>query len=156
MARAVVPVALGIVAFAIGAGLLWLMAAYMADNPDQTSNDVRANEWTVGDVRNLSAVVDENGPLLFRQPGTTDNEHTLDIDHSGDDPADGWRIYGAYPVDRDADCPVSQVPDERDFRDCEDRLISVTQLGPPTVDVIPRVDDSTTLVVDFAGPLANS
>ena len=63
--------------------------------------------------------------------------------------ADGWRVYWAFPADREPTCVVEQVVGTRNFVDCDGRTIVVTELSPPDEGVFPRVDDRTTLVVDL-------
>ena len=77
------------------------------------------------------------------------------VDHTGDVPADGWRIFWAYPADRDASCVVTQVRGTRQFTDCDGRTIDVTELAPPDAGVFPRVEDRTRLVLDLRGATAD-
>jgi hypothetical protein len=69
--------------------------------------------------------------------------------HTGDSPADNWRVYWAYPADRDDSCVVEQVPGTSTFVDCDDREVDVTELSPPDAGVVPRVQDRTTLIIDL-------
>jgi hypothetical protein len=71
------------------------------------------------------------------------------VDHTGDVDADGWRIYWAYPADREPTCVVEQVVGTRSFVDCDGRTIGVEQLAPPDAGVFPRVDGRETLVIDL-------
>lgn len=155
-ARATVPVALGIGVIALMAGLLWLLAAYITDNPGNNSERVTAPEWTVGPVDSLAEIVASDGPLLFQEPGGDDAGRSIVIDHQGSDPTNGWRVYWAYPADRDSNCPISQIRGDDNFVDCEGRQIPVDRLAPPDAAVFPRVDDGTTLVIDFRGTTGSS
>jgi hypothetical protein len=71
-------------------------------------------------------------------------------------PTDGWRVYWAYPADRDPTCIVEQVEGTRQFTDCDGRTIDVSELAPPDEGVFPRVEDRTTLVIDLRGATLTS
>lgn len=150
-ARATVPVVLGIGVIALMAGTLWMLAAYISDNPSNNSERITSNEWTVGPVDSLAEIVAADGPLLFQEPGGDDTARSIVVDHQGEVASNGWRVYWAYPADRDARCPITQVRGDDTFIDCEGRTIAVEQLAPPDAAVFPRVDDGATLVIDFRG-----
>lgn len=149
LARAVVPVIGGGVIIAALAAFLWGMAAFISSGSAETSERFANTEFTIGGVENLSEVVATNGPMLFPELGTPVGTRSIVVDHTGEQPADGWRVYWAYPADRDADCVVDQIPATRTFTDCEGRTIDVSELAPPDAGVVPRVDDQTTLVIDL-------
>jgi hypothetical protein len=100
--------------------------------------------------------VETNGPLLFPELGTAIGTRSIVIDHEGDVAADGWRVYWAYPADRDPTCVVEQVIETSNFVDCDGRTIDVTELSPPDSGVVPLVRDRATLVVDIRGATADS
>ena len=93
----------------------------------------------------------EDGPILLPGLATTTGERTLVLDHEGDDPTRGWRVYYAFPADRDASCPVEQVIGTRQFVDCEGRTIVVTDLAPPDEGINPVVEDQRFLIIDLNG-----
>ena len=151
VARAVVPVMAGIVVLALLAGFTWAMAAYISSGNVDTSDRLAPDTFPIGQVDYLAGIVAEDGPLLFAELGTQVGERSIVVDHTGDDPANGWRVYWAYPADRDAGCTVTQVIGTRDFTDCEGRTVSVEQLQPPLEGVRPVVIDSTLLEIDLRG-----
>ena len=150
-ARAVVPVVAGIVVLGLLAGFTWAMAAYISSGNVDTSERLAPDTFPVGQVDYLSPLVAAEGPLLFAELGTPVGERSIVVDHSGDDPANGWRVYWAYPADRGSDCTVSQVVGTRNFTDCEGRVIAVEELQPPLEGVRPVVIDSSLLEIDLRG-----
>ena len=151
LARAVVPVLGGIVVLALLAGFTWGMAAYISSGNVDTSERLAPNTFPVGQVEYLSELVAADGPLFFAELGTPVGARSIVVDHTGDDPANGWRVYWAYPADRGADCTVAQVVGTRDFTDCEGRTVPVESLQPPLDGVRPVVIDATMLEIDLRG-----
>lgn len=145
------PVLGGIAVLALIGLFTWGMAAWISSNDTGTSERLAPSTFTIGDVEALSESVAEDGPLLFPELGTAIGTRSIVVDHTGDVPADGWRVYWAYPADRDATCVVEQIVGTRTFRDCDGRVIDVAELSPPDRGVFPRVDDRTTLVIDLRG-----
>lgn len=129
----------------------WVMASVIADNSDGATERLAPSTFTIGDVEALAEAVAEDGPLLFPELGTAIGTRSIVVNHTGDIPADGWRVYWAYPADRPSSCVVQQIIGTSTFEDCEGRTIDVTELSPPDVGVFPRVDDRTTLVIDLRG-----
>jgi hypothetical protein len=151
VARAVVPVLAGIALFALLGGFTWAIAAWISGGGGDSSERLAPSVWTVGQVEGLAETIAEEGPLLFPELGTSIGERSIVVDHTGNVAADGWRIYWAYPADRDAACVVTQVPGSRQFTDCDGRVLEVGQLAPPDEGVFPRVEDRRTLVLDLRG-----
>ena len=151
LARAVLPVLGGATVLALIGLFTWAMAAYISRGGGEGSERLAPSTFTVGNVEGLSETVAEQGPLFFPELGTVIGTRSIVIDHTGDDPADGWRVYWAYPADRDATCVVEQVPGTSDFVDCDGRTIEVGELAPPDVGVFPIVEDGQTLVIDLRG-----
>ena len=129
----------------------WVMAIFISDNSEGTSDRLAPSTFTIGDVEALAETVAEDGPLLFPELGTSIGTRSIVVDHTGDVPADGWRVYWAYPADRESTCIVEQVVGTSTFTDCDGRTIDVSELSPPDLGVFPRVDDRTTLVIDLRG-----
>jgi hypothetical protein len=129
--------------------LLWGMAAWISRGNGVASERIAPSELTVGSVASMAAQVEENGPLFFPELGTSIGTRSIVVDHTGDVDADGWRIYWAYPADREPTCVVEQVVGTRSFVDCDGRTIGVEQLAPPDAGVFPRVDGRETLVIDL-------
>lgn len=145
------PVIGGIAVFAAIAGFTWAIAAYISGGNTGTTDRLAPSVFTIGRVESLAESVAEDGPLLFPELGTAIGTRSIVVDHEGDVPADGWRVYWAYPADRDPTCVVEQVVGTSDFVDCDDRTIDVTELSPPDSGVFPVVEDRTTLIIDVRG-----
>ena len=145
------PVLGGLAVLALLAGFTWGVAAYISRGGTETSERLAPSTFTIGNVDALAETVAEDGPLLFPELGTAIGTRSIVVDHTGDVAADGWRVYWAYPADRDPDCVVEQVPRTSEFVDCDGRTIDVTGLAPPDEGVFPRVQDRTTLIIDLRG-----
>lgn len=145
------PVLGGVLVFAAIAGFTWAIAAYISDGSTSTSDRLAPSTFTIGQVESLSETVEEDGPLLFPELGTAIGTRSIVVDHEGTVAADGWRVYWAYPADRDPTCVVEQVVGTSEFVDCDGRTIDVTELSPPDEGVFPTVQDRTTLIIDLRG-----
>lgn len=149
LARALVPVLGGIGFFTLFFGGLWVVAIVINNRAEPDS--VVANKvFEVGKVESLSESVATDGPFLLPDLKSPDGIRSLVLDHTGDDPANGWRVYYGYPADRDPSCLVTHVPGTREFVDCEDRTLAVEDLQPPDK-VRPVVENRTTLFIDMRG-----
>jgi hypothetical protein len=147
--RAIVPVLGGLVLILAIGGVLWGMAAYISSGDAESSERFLPTEIEMGPVDALADEVEENGPLFMPELGTSIGTRSIVVDHTGTTAADGWRIYLAHPADREPTCLVTQVVGTRTFTDCEGRTLDVGELAPPDEGVYPRVDDRTTLFIDF-------
>ena len=143
----------GLVVLGLIAGFTWAIAAVISSGGGETSERLAPSTFTIGNVENLAEIVADEGPLLFPELGTAIGTRSIVVDHTGDVDADGWRVYWAHPADRDPTCVVEQVVGTTEFVDCDGRTIDVSELSPPDVGVFPRVDDRTTLVIDFRGAI---
>jgi hypothetical protein len=146
LARAVVPVVGGAVVIALILLATWGVAALVRHNP---SEQLAPSTFPVGNVEAIAEEIAENGPLLFPGLNTTTGERSIVLDHEGEDATRGWRIYWAYPADRDASCPVTQQEGSRRFTDCEGRTLDVPQLALPPDGVHPVVENRRVLVLDL-------
>ncbi len=146
-ARAVVPVAIGIVLIGVIGLALWGVAATISGGSSQ-GGLLTSDTFTPGPARSYAAIVAEDGPIIFPDLLGTDGDRTIVLDHSGDDPLNGWRIYLAHPADRPLSCKVSQVRQTRTFTDCEGRTITVEQLAPPEAGIRPTVSQDGILNLD--------
>jgi hypothetical protein len=151
VARAVLPVLGGVAILALIGLFTWLMAAYIARGGGQGSERLAPSTFSVGPVDGLSQTVAKDGPLFFPELGTAIGTRSIVVNHTGNDPADGWRVYWAYPADRDATCVVKQVSGTANFVDCDGRTIDVAKLSPPDPGVFPIVENGKTLVIDVRG-----
>lgn len=145
------PVLGGIVVLAVIAGFTWAIAAYISSGGTDATERLARTTFTIGNVETLAETVADEGPLLFPELGTAIGTRSIVVDHEGTIAADGWRVYWAYPADREPSCVVEQVVGTSDFVDCDGRTIDVTELSPPDAGVFPRVQDRTTLIVDLRG-----
>lgn len=153
LARAVLPVLGGMLFFVVLGLATWGAAAIISRNPDNVNDRLAADVFEVGDVDTLSSIIAANGPLLFPDLARSGGHRALVLDHTGDDPATGWRVYYAFPADRDLTCKVTQVRGTRQFTDCDGRTIDVEDLAPP-VGVNPVVGD--TVIIDLRGANATA
>lgn len=147
--RALIPIGGGIAFFATLFGITWLMAAYITNNAEV---NVQSGERTfvVGSVTDIAKSVANNGPVLYPDLRDPNGTRSIVIEHTGDDPANGWQVYYAYPADRDSTCLVEQIRQTHSFTDCEGRILNVDQLQPPA-DVRPIVENKMTLLIDMRG-----
>jgi hypothetical protein len=150
-ARAVLPVLGGAAVLAVMAGFTWAIAAYISGGTSPTTDRLAPSTFRIGNVEGLAETVAADGPLFFPELGTSIGTRSIVVDHTGDVPADNWRVYWAYPADRDPTCVVEQVPNSSTFTDCDGRSIDVTELSPPDEGVVPRVEERTTLIIDLRG-----
>ena len=152
LARAVVPVLGGALVIALIMLATWGIAALLKEHP---SERLAPSTFTVGGVEGLADEIADHGPLLFPGLNTTTGERTLVLDHQGEDATRGWRVFWAYPADRDSTCAVTQVQGTPMFTDCDGRHLDVSDLAPPT-DVHPVVENRKTLSIDLRAPVPST
>jgi hypothetical protein len=149
-ARAVVPVAAGIVFFALLGLMLWGVAALISNSDAEVSNDLSTRTFSPGPTAQYADYIATDGPVLFPDLLGTDGDETYVLDHTGDDAASGWRLYLAHPVDKPVSCKVVQEPGTRTFTDCDGRQVDVAVLAPPPCGIKPVVSaDGRTLDLDL-------
>ena len=90
-----------------------------------------------------------DGPFLIQDLGTVDGDRAIVVDHTGDDPAQGWQVFYAFPEGR-PDCPIEQVPQTDRFLDCDGTEIGVDALSPPLEPIRPVVEGGRTLYIDLS------
>lgn len=147
LARAFAPVGAGIVFFALLFLALWGAASLISRNPESITN-LGAQTFRVGSVGRVAKTVTESGPVLYPDLRDPDGKRSIVLDHQGPDPTKGWRVFYAYPADRDETCLATQVKETRTFTDCSGRKIELKDLAKPT-DVRPLVENRTTLYIDL-------
>jgi len=147
LARATVPVGLGIVFFGLLALALWGVAALISDG--ESSDLLASRRFEPGRTQSYARIVAEDGPIIFPDLLGTDGDKTIVLDHVGDDPDVGWRIYLAHPADRDLACKLTQVRGTREFTDCDRRTVNVDALAPPPAGVGPVVSADGVLSLDL-------
>jgi len=148
VARAVVPVLGGLAALAVIALFTWAIAAWMSTSGTEPSDRLAPQRLELGSVENRADDVADDGPILITELSTVEGSRSLVVDHVGDDPTQGWRIYYAYPVDR-SDCPIEQVIGTRTFIDCDGAELDVSELSPPVEAVRPVVENRRILYLDL-------
>jgi hypothetical protein len=149
LARAVVPVLAGAGVLAVMGLLLWAAAAYIAHHNNERSDRLVPTTFEVGRTKSIAATVAEDGPLIFPDLLRASGKRTIVLDHTSDNVNQGWRIYLAYPSDRDVECKVEQVRHTRTFTDCEGRTLQVEQLADPPNGVLPIVSADGVLTLDL-------
>ncbi len=148
LARAVVPVGLGLAFFVFLGLVTWAIAAWLSSGGAETTDRLAPPRLELGSATERAEDVAEHGPLLFAELSTITGERSIVVDHQGADAVEGWRIYYAFPPGR-PDCPVTQVEETSRFIDCDGAELDVTELSPPTEDVRPVVENNTTLYLDL-------
>lgn len=149
LARAFVPVVGGILFFSLFFLGLWGAATYITDRAEPNSL-VTNKVFEVGKVTALAKSVATNGPILLPDLQSPDGLRSIVLDHTGDDPANGWRVYLGFPADKPVTCLVEQITNTREFTDCDGRTVSVDDLQTPN-NVRPVVENRTTLFIDLRG-----
>jgi hypothetical protein len=144
----VLPVAGGLAFFVVLGLVLWGIAAVLAGNSDDLNERLSSPTYEVGDIDVVSEIIASGGPVILPDLRDTSGSRTIVLDHSGDDPRFGWRVYFAHPADRDLSCKVEQVRGTREFTDCGGRTMSVEELAP-AAGVAPIVSD--VVVIDLRG-----
>lgn len=147
-ARAIVPVLGGVLFFVVLGLVTFGIAAFLSSGDTETTDNLAPPRLELGSAAGRANDVAEDGPLLFAELSTITGERSLVVDHEGDDPAEGWRLYYAFPPDR-PDCPVEQIRGTATFVDCDGNELDVTELSPPTENVRPVVEGSETLYLDL-------
>lgn len=147
LARAVVPVVAGALLIAAIFGATWLIADRASDGGDDAIDRLAPSTFEIGPVEAVAASVAENGPILFPGLETRSGERTLVVNHDGDDPAQGWEVFWAYPAGR-SDCPVEQRRRTATFVDCDGAVLDVDELEP-AAGVLPIVRDRRDLSIDL-------
>lgn len=145
----VVPVAAGMVFFAVLFGLTWLVAAWVSSDAERVTL-LGDRTFEVGRVERVATQVADMGPILFPDLRDPDGSRAIVLDHQGDNPTVGWRVFYAYPADRDATCLASQERGTRTFVDCDGRRLDIEELARPE-DVRPIVENQRTLFIDLRG-----
>ncbi len=148
LARALAPIVGGIAFFAVLGAITYGIAVYLSSDSAETTDNLAPAQLDLGSVTSRANNVEEEGPLLFSELATITGARSLVLDHEGDDPTVGWRLYYAYPPGR-PDCPVEQVRQTSTFVDCDGVELDVSELSPPTEPVRPVVENERTLLLDL-------
>jgi hypothetical protein len=146
LGRAVIPVLGGIGVLAAIFAATFGIAAWISRGGAETSPRLAPEMLPVGPVERVAESIADGGPILFPGLDTTTGERTLILDHDGDDPTRGWRVYLAYPAAADPSCVVTQVRATSRFIDCDGDELDVTELARPT-DACPIVENREQLSI---------
>ncbi len=141
------PILAGIAFFGVLGLFLWGIAAYISNNSDEAT--LAPTTADIGSTKTLSAIIAEDGPIILPDLLRANGKRTIVLDHTGDDPQQNWRIFMAYPADRDVTCKVTQIKLTRDFTDCEGRTIPIEDLALPPRGVRPIIYPNGTLTLDL-------
>ncbi len=133
--------------FAVLALALWGVAAVIAHNGDQTTENLTPSVQEMGNRESLAKVIAKDGPIILND--LIGNDSHVVLDHVGDDPDQGWALYLAHPADRTFACPIEVVRQTHTFTDCEDRVLTVDQLAPPPKGVGPILNKDGSLSLDL-------
>jgi len=147
-ARAVVPVAGGIVLLGVIFLVTWIAAVLISGGGAETTSRLAPPVFPMGSVTARADSIAEDGPIVLADLHTTRGDRSLVVDHEGDNPTTGWKLYWGYPADRDPTCPVTQVPGTRTFTDCSGRRPDGAQLARAG-GVHPTVVESERLEIDL-------
>lgn len=147
LARTVLPVLGGAMVIAAMLGLMWVAASVMSRGDVRSSERLMPSTFEVGRVSTISAMIAEDGPLLFPALAGDAAQRSIVLDHTGDNADVGWVTYWGYPEGSDASCPVSQVPGTRQFVDpCTGDTIEVTALAR-TAELCPIIENGARLSI---------
>ncbi len=149
LARAVLPIAGGLLFFAVLFGVTWLMATFATERSERQVVQ-GARTFVVGQVTDVAESIAKSGPILYPDLRDVNGKRSIVIEHYGTDPLKGWQVYYAYPADKSADCLVAQIKQSHLFTDCDGRTLQTDQLQRPS-DVTPIVEAQTTLLIDLQG-----
>lgn len=138
-ARATVPVAIGLVLFALMFLALWGVAALISDNSEEATEYLAPAFQEMGRVGPIADTIAADGPLIL--PDLVGDDRNVVLDHTGPDPLRGWALYLAHPADRDPTCEIQLVRGTRTFTDCAGRTLEVNDLALPPDGVLPIVDE---------------
>jgi len=148
LARAVVPVIAGIGFFVVLGLFLWGIAAYISGT-DEQSTALAPSTADIGNTKTYATIIAEEGPIILPDLLQASGRRTIVLDHTGDDPEANWKIYMAYPADREVACKVTQIELTRTFTDCDGRTIAVEDLALPPAGVRPIVYPDGGLTLDL-------
>jgi len=149
LARAVVPVLLGI-GFIILVGLmLWGVAALTANNSEDVTANLAPAFQEMGNAERVAGQIDDGGPIILQD--LIGSDRNIVLDHT---PADGFQIYLAHPADRDSSCQIEQIKHTREFTDCEGRTLEPSDLALPPKGVRPIINGDGSLTLDLTTDLA--
>lgn len=132
----------GIFAVVLAICVAGAVLAIAANDPDVEVN-LGDDEFEIENVEARAETVAAGGPLVFPDP--TGGNRPIIVNHTGDEPDEGWVAVLAIAPDTDA-CIVDWDDDDQAFRDCEGTTYPPDGEGLETFPT--RVEDDT-LYVDL-------
>jgi hypothetical protein len=139
----------GLGVLAVMGALTWGAAAYVADN-EEPAERLTQVELELGDIEHRAEDVAENGPMLFQGLGES-RDRSIVVDHDAGAANEGWTVYLAHPADRTPSCLINQIEGTATFKDCDGRIIAVTDLASAPTGVNPLIVNSRTLRINLRG-----
>ena len=152
--RAVLPVLGGIALLAAIFSTTFGIAAWISRGGAETTPRLAPKTLPVGRAETIAETIVETGPILFPGLNTTTGQRTLILDHQGEDPTRGWRLYLAHPADADASCAVEQIRATSRFTDCNGTELDVTALARPG-DACPIVENRQRISIGLVADVCN-
>jgi hypothetical protein len=150
LGRAVMPVAGGLLFFAVMAGVLWFIASLVSGG--KATLKVGKGVWDTLRYEPLAKDVDANGPRLYPSLIGADESY-LYVAHVGSDPEKGWFAFRATQDGQPNKCTVVWKPVDKVFVDpCDGRTFPANGEGLQQFDAIPNLGNGR-LVIDLLNPL---
>jgi hypothetical protein len=141
------PVVGGLVAIAIGVGLVVAVANLAADPDSGVEINLGVDVFTVGDVTRWSAEIAESGPLLFPDASPARSRDVY-VGHAGGDPQRGWAVFDARRPGTGRECTFEVDRDTGELADpCTGEPVS--PLGEGLTQYAWRIDANDVLIVDL-------
>ena len=103
---------------ALSALLMWVVVDLASNNPDQ-ANLPGGDTFVVGEADRFAERIEEQGPILFKDPLSSRPGREIYVLHDGGDPDDGWSAVLAYAPEgsREVSCVLRWETDDAVFVD---------------------------------------
>ena len=148
VARAVVPVVIGLAVIAAVFGLLWLIAVVVTHNANESNRRAGADVFEVGRVDRLADSVASNGPILFPNLVGPAGQRPVGLAHEGASDFEGWRVFSLRPSGNGPGCLVQVDRQTKALEDCQGTVYDPAQL-PDAERVVIHIDEDGTLSLDL-------
>ena len=147
------PIAAGVVFFAVLGGALWLIAALVSSGKAELK--IGKDVFDVLRYEPLAKDVDANGPRLYPSLIGADESY-LYVQHIGTDPEKGWFAFRATQAGQPNKCTVVWKPVDKVFADpCDGRTFPPNGDGLQQYDAIVNLGTGR-LVIDLRNPIVPS
>jgi hypothetical protein len=150
----VLPVVGGAIVLAAIFATMLGIAAWISRGGAETTPRLAPRTLPVGRAEAVAETIVETGPILLPGLNTTTGRRTLILDHRGEDPTRGWRVYLAHPAEADPACAVTQLRGTSRFTDCRGDELDVTALARPT-DACPIVENRQRISIGLVADLCD-